>query len=280
MNLASAESEVGGDAQGLYLYCIAESAALPSVNGTLVQAPAGVDLRYPITRLSVGGISAVVGQVAIAEFSEDNLQDLTWLGSRAARHEAVVVWTMGLSPILPVKFGTIFASRERLIAFLAQHRLDIASALERVRGKAEWSVKAYLVEAQARAAFAARDTEIAARLAALPTSAGARYLQQKRLDVMMDAALETGLEQASEAIGQALAMHAEASASLRCHSSAVTGRSERMVFNASFLLGPEQVGEFQQALAEQQQEAQTIGLVFELKGPWPPYNFCPPLARD
>ena len=113
-------SEVDG--LGLYLYCIAESASLPAVNGVLDQAPEGVDLRYPVTRLSVGGVSAVVGQVLVAEFSEHNLQDLSWLGARASRHEGVVAWTMAASPVLPVKFGTIFSSRESLIAFLARHR--------------------------------------------------------------------------------------------------------------------------------------------------------------
>ena len=270
-------SEVDG--LGLYLYCIAESASLPAVNGVLDQAPEGVDLRYPVTRLSVGGVSAVVGQVLVAEFSEHNLQDLSWLGARASRHEGVVAWAMSASPVLPVKFGTIFSSRESLIAFLARHRGDIAQALDRLRGKAEWSVKGYLDEQQARACFAARDPEIQARLAALPASPGARYLLQKRLDTMMDAALEAGLEGARAEIGQALAARAEASAGLRCHSNAVTGRAQRMVFNASFLLAPENLAEFQAALAEQQQEGEAIGLVFELKGPWPPYNFCPPLSQ-
>ncbi len=272
-------SEVEVDRLGLYLYCIAESASLPAVNGVLEHAPEGVDLCHPVTRLSVGGVSAVVGQVLVAEFSEHNLQDLSWLGARASRHEGVVAWTMAASPVLPVKFGTIFSSRESLIAFLARHRGDIAQALDRLRGKVEWSVKGYLDEQQARACFAARDPEIQARLAALPASPGARYLLQKRLDTMMDAALEAGLELASAEIGQALVAHAEASAGLRCHSNAVTGRAQRMVFNASFLLAPENLAEFQTALAEQQQEGEAIGLAFELKGPWPPYNFCPPLAQ-
>ena len=69
---------------------------------------------------------------------------------------------------------------------------------------------------------------------------------------------------------QALQQAAVAATQLRCHSSAMTGRPERMVFNASFLLAPDALPEFRRVLAEQQMYDKKMGLSLELRGPWPP----------
>jgi hypothetical protein len=51
-----------------------------------------------------------------------------------------------------------------------------------------------------------------------------------------------------------------------------------MIFNGSFLLTPEALADFREALAQQQEAYQVIGLSLELRGPWPAYNFCPDLS--
>lgn len=270
-----------GDASvlGIYLYCLARPECLSAVKGLAEQGLRGVDERYPVAALEDAGVVAVIGEVVIAEFSEQNLQTLSWVGSRAGRHEAVVERIMGASPVLPVKFGTIFHSRASLKEFLGRHREDIVRALDKLRNKTEWSVKGYLVEEDARRDIAAADPEIRSRLAALSPSPGARYLQQKQLDIMIEAALEAGVARVTHDLHQALALHAVASTALRRHASAVTGRPERMVFNCSFLLTPETLPDFRAALSDQQYIYKGIGLTLELRGPWPPYNFCPKLSE-
>lgn len=264
---------------GIYLYCLARPECLPAVKGLVEQDLRGVDEHYPVVALNDAGVVAVTGEVVIAEFSEQNLQTLSWVGARAGRHEAVVARIMGASPVLPVKFGTIFRSRTSLAEFLDRHREDIVQALDKLRDKTEWSVKGYLVEEDARSILAAEDPEIRSRRAALSPSPGARYLQQKQLDAMIEAALEVGVTQVSHDLHQALGLHAMASTALRLHASAVTGRPERMVFNGSFLLTPETLADFRAALSDQQDTYKVIGLALELRGPWPPYNFCPMLSE-
>lgn len=264
---------------GIYLYCLARPECLSSVKGLAEQELHGVDQRYPLAAFRSAGVAAVIGEVVIADFSDENLQNLSWLGPRADQHEAVVQLVMGVSPVLPVKFGSIFRSRGSLAEFLGRHREGITQALEQLRDKTEWSVKGYLVEEEARRIIGAADPEIQSRLAALSLSPGARYLQQKRLDAMLEAALEAGVARVAQDLQQALARHAVVATALRRHASAVTGRPERMVFNDSFLLTPEMLPDFRIALAEQQEVYQSIGLSLELRGPWPPYNFCPKLSE-
>jgi hypothetical protein len=264
---------------GTYLYCLARSQCLAAVQGLAEQGVPGVDERHCVTALCEGDVVAVVGDVAVAEFSEENLQTLSWVASRAGRHEAVVASVMHASPVLPVKFGTIFRSRSSLKQFLERHRDDMTQALDQLSDKTEWSVKGYILEQDTRAIIADDDPEIQSLRAKLSCSPGARYLQQKQLDGKIDAALEAGLAHATHDLEQALALQSIASTALRLHASAITGRSERMVFNGSFLLSPETLPEFLAALSIQQSACQSIGLALELRGPWPPYNFCPDLSE-
>lgn len=264
---------------GIYLYCLARPECLSVVKGPAEPDLRGVDERYPVAALEEAGVVAVIGEVDPGEFCDQNLQTLPWVGPRACRHEAVVERIMGASPILPVKFGTIFRSRTSLKEFLGRHRQGIVRVLDELRDKAEWSVKGYLVEEEARRIVAAADPAIQSRLAALPSSPGARYLQQKQLDAVIEAALRAWVERVTHDLHEVLALHAVASTELRCHASAMTGRPERMVFNRSFLVTPESLPDFRAVLSDPLHAHQGTGLTLELRGPWPPYNFCPTLSE-
>ena len=270
--------ELAENNHALYIYCLATQQCR-----SLMQELTGVDVRYPVIALedeaNQDNVIAVIGEVDPAEFSEENLRTISWLGIRAQRHEAVVAQVMAVSPVLPVKFGTLFRSTVSLKAFLAQHHLAIVQALNMLEGKTEWSVKGYLVEEQARPVVVAAYLEIQSQFAAMSPSPGARYIQQRQLEIKTEAAMRTWLARANEQLKGSLIPYAMASTELRCHSSAVTGRPARMVFNTSFLLDDAALNPFRAALGEQQLIYQGSGLTFELQGPWPPYNFCPTLAE-
>ena len=57
------------------------------------------------------------------------------------------------SPVLPARFGTIFASRDSLEQRLDEHRDAILAFLDRVTDQEEWAVKGYLDKARAAAAL-------------------------------------------------------------------------------------------------------------------------------
>ena len=102
---------------GIYLYCLARPECLPAVKGPAEQDLRGVDERYPVGALEEAGVVAVIGDVDSGEFCDQNMQKLPWVAPRAFRHEEVVERIMGASPVLPVKFGTIFRSRTSLKEF-------------------------------------------------------------------------------------------------------------------------------------------------------------------
>lgn len=261
-------------AHALYLYCLTRPA------GQLAAASlVGVDERYPIRVLAHdAGFVAVVSEIHPADFSEQNLQNLAWLGVRAQRHEIVVARMMAASAVLPVKFGTLFQSADSLQTFMARHQSAIDTALHTLADKTEWSVKAYLTDAAARPRVIADSPDIQTKLANLSPSPGIRYIQQRQLDGQIDAALQGWVKQTANAIHNALLPCAQAASTLRCHAQALTGRTDRMIYNTAFLLSDAALADFQAAFAEQKKVYQDSGLTLELKGPWPPYNFCPTLA--
>lgn len=266
------------DAQrGIYLYCLARPACLSVVTHLAEQ---GVDERFPVSAVARDGLVAVVGEVDPREFHDQNLQKLDWVAPRACRHEAVVEAIMGASPILPVRFGTIFGSVEPVTRLLAEHRETVSAFLDKLRDKVEWSVKGYLDEAKARRAVVAADRSIQDRLASLPESPGSRYFQQKLVDAMIAAALREWVGRRAHAIGEALRGHAVEAVELRLLPGGAAGRSERMIYNGSFLVTHAALPAFRAAVAGQAEAGREAGLTLELKGPWPPYHFCPKLERD
>lgn len=264
----------------IYLYCLASPACVAVVKQLAKQKDAGIDDISPLLTLELGGIVAVIGEIDAGEFNEQNLQSMEWVRQRAYRHAALVEKIMGSSSVLPVKFGTIFDSTESLTRLLTQHRERIAAFLEKLRGKSEWSVKAYLDEERARSSVSEENPAIQARIATMSSAPGARYLQQKQVDVMLDAALRVWVADQARNMGDALSDHAVETAELRLLSSEASGRPERMVFNGSFLLADPILPAFRAALSALHEAGSEDGLTLELKGPWPPYNFCPDLRVE
>ena len=120
----------------------------------------------------------------MADFSgpeaEERLRDLTWIGPRAIRHQEVVAGLMRHSPVLPARFGTIFASLANLEKMLQRHHDSIDGFLKRITGQEEWAVKGLLDRQGAQEKlFSLNLAREAESLEALPP--GKRYFEERRL---------------------------------------------------------------------------------------------------
>ena len=131
-------------AQGLYLYCLARLSRLPPPP-LLGQ---GLDGQNSLAVATYQDLAAVWSPVPVEDFSgpeaEERLRDLTWIGPRVIRHQEVVAGVMRHSPVLPARFGTIFASLANLEKVLQRHSDTIAGFLERLTDQEEWAVKGML----------------------------------------------------------------------------------------------------------------------------------------
>ena len=248
------------------------------MEGLAARGVHGLDESGPVTFLRHGDVVAVAGPASVDDFHEEHLGSLEWIGSHALRHEQVVEAVMAVSAVVPVRFGTLFRSPATLTEFIARHRQTISRTLTALRGKGEWSIKGYLGLEAAKGKVGLENPAIQSELAHLPASPGARYLQQKRLDKLIEAHLGTWSKHLTEGVCVMLDDAALGSVELRLLPPASPAAGERMIFHRGFLLSHNKLPAFRAAISEQARIHAGDGLRLELCGPWPPHNFCPALA--
>jgi len=228
---------------GWYVFGVVPSDAAPASGTSLVER---------------GPLAAVAAEVPLAEFGEDvlpeRLNDRAWLEEKVLAHEAVLQSFVGVTPVVPLRFGVIYRDVDDVRRMLADRGEGFEAVLERVSGRVELGVKAWF------------DPAHVARPAA---GSGREYLQRRRDE----------LSSAHDAAAVATAAHARLAAAAdaavvnRPHARELTGRDEQMILNGAYLVpdGDERFAAEVAALAEEHGDA---GITFELTGPWPPYNFA------
>lgn len=266
----------GEDSQGVYLYCFSRPEIAVDELGV-----AGIGGRERIDLVPVTEVAALVSRVSLEEFNgpgaEVFLQDPDWLVPRACRHEQVIEAVMARSPVLPVRFGAVFSSRQVLEKLLIDRQKDISQFLDNIAGKEEWSVKGFLNVARAGEWLAATDPTLADRQRRLPEAPGARYFQNKRLQSDRQRQVKQWSQTVVDQVHEELQCRAPELRLLSLRGPDSTGRE--MVYHAAVLLSRCGVADFLAWMERMRDEHDEEGLALESSGPWPPYHFCPSLTE-
>ncbi len=95
-----------------------------------------------------GDLAAIVREVPLSEYDEtvlpERLNDREWLERNARAHEDVLQGAAAVTAVVPLRFGTIYRSREHVGQMLGERSGEFAETLERVRGHVELGVKAWV----------------------------------------------------------------------------------------------------------------------------------------
>lgn len=259
---------------GIYLFCLTPAEPPPRVEG------AGIGGLHPLFLETFGEVAAVVSEVAAEEFSgpdaRESMENLAWIGPRALRHEEVIMAVMQTSPVLPVRFGTIFSSREALASSLKEHRGIISGFLVETAGMSEWMLKGYVNRQKAQSsALAVRLEEDKDQLAGL--APGKRYLVEQKIKATVNREVASRLRATVEEVMQPLREAAWKYRDGRLASRDVTGGEEEMFFHGVLLIPGGAVKILRRMTGDWNELYGPRGLLFELSGPWPPYHFAPVL---
>ena len=260
----------------LYLFCFARSDRVGEIAGP------GVDGHHPLCLFRpFPDLCAIVSEVPLEDFcgpaAELRMQQLAWVGPRALRHEAVVEQVMRHSPVLPVRFGTLFSSQESLAEVRATHRQTISQFLERVADQEEWSIKGLLDRTQAgQALISASLAAQQEQLAALPP--GTRYFQEQRIRSAAEKELSLWLNETCRQVASHLMKQASDFRECPVVPRQPPESGTEVLLNWAFLLRRGVAAAFRLRIDQVNEKHGTRGLVFELSGPWPPYRFVPPLS--
>ena len=109
--------------EATYLYCLVRAPRNP----LSAEVPPGLPGLTPPRVLAVGdGLWLIVAGAPLSEYGSAEIQrqlsDLSWVSDRALAHEAMIEHFAGAGAVLPMKLFTLFASDERAIANIRDHR--------------------------------------------------------------------------------------------------------------------------------------------------------------
>jgi hypothetical protein len=263
--------------QAVYLYCFTHSSI--KTDPELV----GIGGRATVGCIEAGEVAAIYSVVPLEEFTgeaaEKRMTDPAWVVPRACKHEQVTEEVMKGSPVLPVRFGTVFASPQALARLLAANAAEIARFLDYIADKEEWSVKFFMDAETAAAWRAASDPLLAEKRARMSDSPGARYLQEKQLRTQARRQARHDCVALTETIQAQLEKLWLDFLPLKLQDSQASGRIPEMILNGAVLLYRDLVVAFRDLIEETNKRYVEQGLAAEAVGPWPPYHFCATLEN-
>ncbi len=261
--VAPAPPEKPGHAYWVYCVVRSEWAA------ELAAGIDGIEAGSSVEALVEGHLAALLSRVPLAEYGDDelrrHLEDIAWLERRARAHEAVQQHAMRQGPLVPLRMCTIYRVLDRVRHVLRDQGERFTENLAAVWDCSEWGVKVFLdlrcipepSPAQPEAASAT----------------GADYLAGRQRERDRVSESHESSIQCAEDVHQAVSALARQARANPVQRAEAHGRDAEMVLNEAYLLEDHRIEELQSTVRELFERWAPHGLLVELTGPWPPYNF-------
>lgn len=277
--MAKSKTNVGEERGGegaLYVYCVGARDELARLFGGGL--PDAMEGGRDIELVGREDLAAVACGVPLADYGEGALEsrlaDATWTATRALRHERAVEHFARRATVVPLRFGTIYLSRENVARMLEERAGQLRAALARLAGREEWGLNVYAERATLReqvASLSERLREMEAGAASSPP--GRAYLLRKKIDALRDEEARSETRRAAAAVESELSEACDGAARLRVLKDEA-GEHGELAARLAFLVRREGFEEFRAAAERLAERYAPLGFRFELTGPWPAYNFA------
>lgn len=233
---------------------------------TLAEALA-VEPGEAVRLLEVGRLGVLVSAVPLDQYSEPylerNLEDVAWLEPRARAHAEVITRAFTCQPVLPMRFGILFSTKERLAEALKPMEDDLMAVLAAAEGREEWTVR-LCANPEALLERMAAETQAESEKA----GRGAQYLLRRRLCLQgrpeMTARL-LGLAEEGHAALARLALHVSA---VRTEVTGLPG-GQRSLLSRVYEIAQPRREEFLTELERVGERLGPEGFSTVHSGPWP-----------
>jgi hypothetical protein len=246
------------DATVVHAYC-----AVPTDARLTIEE--GID-GSPLKVVRIGSIAVVTSPLDEARFGpaawREHATDVAWLQQVAAEHHRVLEAAVSDADVLPLRLPAIHADLHTLRQVLGDQEEQLAQALLRVRGQVEMGAKVYVSGAPATETPASEATSGRTYLARRMSEATERERRRERQRVTVADAHEM------------LAANASRTTLGPPQDPVISGRSEPMVLNAAYLVHRSDLAVFRSSAEALRDQLVGEGLLLEITGPWPPYNFA------
>lgn len=259
--------------KGSYLYCIFyRREDIPTICK-------GIDGKNEVFSIPYRDINALVSQIPLDEYSEEhlerNLTDIRWVAPRVKIHERIIEHIMDFSPVIPVKFCTIFGSKDSIQEILEKHYDSLKSLLDYLVAKEEWGIKVYVEPDVLSSAVAGLNPEIKKLNERITTaSPGEAFFLRKKRDSLLREETDRVLDELADEIYERLLSLSVQGSRGKLFDKKITGKNDETILNAALLLKKEDIEGVKAEINKIASRYEEKGIYFELSGPWPPYNFC------
>lgn len=262
-------------ANNIYLYGI-----IPNNEEKNAHFPSfkGIDDYHEAYLYSFGRITAVLCELDEQEYSKENIQQKTnqmeWVQEKAYHHHEMLMKIRDHSPVIPMKFCTIYSGQESLEQMLQNQENELTQELARLENKEEWNLKIYSDSQKLKEQVEKHNETIEAKKEEIAQmSPGRQYLEKRKLEQVIDQEVEKEQQSFCSALHNELDRLSEDSTVKKNWSKDVTGKKEDMCWNSAYLVSLDQVERALEKISELKATAEHKGWQIEATGPWPPYHF-------
>lgn len=282
--------------QGFYVYCIrpkfanalpAKAKGVDPVRGktpaascaSLVRASNGVEFTNSIKVFPFKDIEAIVGELDPSKFDEEKvksklLNDHRWAEENIRRHHEVVDQAFQASVVIPMKFGTMYKTRKSLVKMFVEYYPKFKNLISRLQDKKEWGIKAHLDHKKCIEGLKKKNKgiqKLERRRSSVPE--GMRWYTERKIDEIVSKEFEEEAEKEFQHLVEKLEKHSEKMLLNEVFSKDIQEPGREMIMNAACLVKNDALQSFRDFFHELTKDARHKGILLELTGPWPPYNF-------
>lgn len=228
----------------------------------------------PVRLLPLRSIAVVVGDLDDGDFGEaawqQHAEDPAWLEPVARAHHQVLQALAAATDVLPLRLPGIYRDDDGLAGALGREEDRLLERLRFVSGHREWGVQVF------GGGLAEPGTQ-----AQEPPTSGRDYLLGRKQAASRREEARADRQRLLLEIHRALAAEATSSVVNRPQDRALSGRSEPMLLNSAHLVARDAEQRFFEHADQVSREIlEPAGLVMEISGPWPPYNFVTPADQE
>ncbi len=241
------------------------------------RSPAGID-DLPVELISAGSHAALLTRVSSRDYAPENIEGLAgnvdWVRYRAEAHDRVLNWASDSTRVIPLPMWTMFGDAAAVGSMLAARLPEFDSVLARIGDAREYTVRAYARSAELQSKVSDLSEEFRALEGqAKIASPGQRYLLERKLEKERKETARRIVRQVANDVHGALSVAAKLSARDEITPGLAASDQGQAILNASYLVPPGSMIEFQKTLTEFVNRYQPSGFTFAFTGPWPPYHF-------
>jgi gas vesicle protein GvpL/GvpF len=254
-----------------YVYGVVRSAVETTA------APKGID-DGPVSLISNKGLSALATSVSAEDYTPERVESLTadvdWVSQRAMAHDRVLTWASDNGAVIPFPMWTLFRDAKAVKAMLSKRVGELEQTFARIADSREFIVRVYVQPGVLKDRLGDHSAELTGLEAqASKASPGQKYLLERKIEgLRRDAGRDVSAKVAGE-IHDILRGCSMETVREQPVNSGAPREQGRAILNASFLVAPPRVVEFQRALTSMVTKYEPSGFKFDFTGPWPPYHF-------